>query len=122
MKKLVLIGKIEEDEYGLLCCDGDCIAEAVFKEGDQNGFKVGDRVSVRYFITDRAATQEEVESAAIMITLGGPINKLNFVLDAFGEMTIEALEQDFVVGGHDLINELWSFIGCYSVIIIEEVK
>ena len=113
MKK-VYSGVLSIDEYGCLNCGGSLLIE------DMNSdFKTGDTVFLRYFIADKEMTEAEAEEALIMKTLGANIDKLDFVLDAYSEYTILDYNEEAVIGGHDLFNELADSEGKYLLLVIE---
>ncbi len=114
---MIYKGILEIDEYGCLKCGDTYLVEDV--EAD---FKKGDNVFVRYYVTDKEVTEEEAKEALILKTIGGNVDALEFVLDAYSEYTIMELEEHLVVGGHDLLNELQDCEGKFLTLIIEAVS
>lgn len=114
IKAMVYKCKIEADsDYGLLLCQDFYLIESI-----ADTFKRGDVVSVEYFITDKEVTEEEAREAFVMKTLGGPIDELDFVLDAYSSYTINELTEELIIGGHDLLEELQSFEGSFLILVI----
>ena len=113
---MIYKGILEIDEYGCLTCGNSYLVEEV--EAD---FKKGDNVFVRYYVTDKEVTEEEAKEALILKTIGGNLDKLEFILDAYSEYTIMELEEHLVVGGHDLFNELQDCEGKFLTLVIEAV-
>lgn len=114
--KKVYKGIIEIDDYGCLKYEEGYLIEQI-----NNDFKKGDKIFVRYFITDKETTEEEAVKSLVLKTIGGDIDNLDFVLDAYSEYTIIDYNEEFVIGGHDLLNELVSNEGKYLILIIELV-
>jgi len=108
-------GILEVDGYGCLKCGDFYLIERL--SGD---FKQGDPVFIRYFITDKAVTEDEATKALLEKTLGvATIDSLNFELDAYSEWTILEYDEKAVIGGHDLFSELQSAEGKYLLLIVE---
>ena len=106
--------KIESDsDYGLLLGQDSYLIEEI-----TNTFKRGDVVSVEYFITDKEVTEEEARETFVMKTLGGPIEELDFVLEAYSIYSILELTEELIIGGHDLLEELQSFEGSFLILVI----
>lgn len=114
---MIYKGFLEIDEYGCLKCGDSYLVKDI-----ELDFKKGDKVFVRYYVTDKEVTEDKAEEALILKTIGGNIDDLEFVLDAYSEYTIMELEEHLVVGGHDLFNELQSCEGKFLTLIIEAVS
>jgi hypothetical protein len=107
-------GILEEDEYSCLKCGNSYLIEAINED-----FNSGDMVFVRYFLLDKEVSLGQAETALIMKTIGGNIDKLNFVLDAYSEYTIEDYDETLIIGGHDLFDELQGEEGEFLILVIE---
>jgi hypothetical protein len=114
---MIYKGILEIDEYGCLNCGDSYLVEDV-----EAHFKKGDNVFIRYYVTDKEVTEEEAKEALILKTIGGNVDELEFVLDAYSEYTIMELEEHLVVGGHDLFNELQDCEGKFLTLIVEAVS
>lgn len=110
-------GFLNINEYGCLEC-GDLY---LISEIESN-FKKGDKVFVRYFLSDKEITEGQAKEALILKTFGGDIEELDFVLDAYSEHSINELEEHLVVDGHDLLNELQACEGKFLLLIIDAVS
>lgn len=108
----VLTGKKEED-YGWV--DGTPLAGEVYDE-----FNTGDKVFIRYFVTDKEVSLEQAEEALVFKTVGGQL-ETDYELDAYSEYTILELREELKVGGHDLFAELSEQTGKYLILVIEQV-
>jgi hypothetical protein len=119
--KIVLQGLLNVDEYDLLCLSTDIkherLADALESHLDD---KIGQLISVNYFITNQEVTLEECKMALIHKVCGGSLDKIQFILEAYSEWTIIEKEEHFVVGGHDLITELKTYDGKYVTLVIED--
>jgi hypothetical protein len=109
------IGKLNINEYGCLECGGEYLVEAV-----ECDFKKGDKVFVRYYLSDKEITLDQANRALIIKTCGGDIDELEFILDAYSEYTIMDYKEELKVGGHDLFEELEDYEGKYLILIIEK--
>ncbi len=107
-------GRLNIDDYGCLQC-----GETHLIDDMNDDFKQGDKVFVRYFLADKEITEEEATEALILKTIGGNVDELNFVLDAYSEYTIMEYDEKAVIGGHDLLAELQGAEGKYLLLIIE---
>lgn len=114
---MIYKGILKIDDYGCLKCGDSYLVEDV--EAD---FKKGDNVFVRYYVTDKEVTEDEAKEALILKTIGGNVDELEFVLDAYSEYTIMELKESLVLGGHDLFNELQNCEGKFLTLIIESVS
>jgi hypothetical protein len=99
-------GYLRIDEYGCLCL-GDGYDYLIDKIAEN--FSKGDLVSVRYFITDTKTLLEEAEATLLFKSLGGVIDEIDFVLEAYSEWTILEYNEDLIIGGHDMFKELQSY-------------
>jgi hypothetical protein len=106
--KVKINGFISIDEYGCLCVGNSYIIEKINEE-----FSTGDKVSVRYYITDTETSEEEAMEANIMRSIGASIDSLDFILEAYSEYTILEYNEKLKIGGHDLFAELCSYEGKY---------
>ena len=116
MKKQVYSGFLSVDPYGCLCC-GDFDNYLLADIADV--FKPGEKIFVCYFIADRQITVEEASEALLVKMLGGNVDALDFVLDAYSEWTILDYNEEMVIGGHDLYQELLDAEGKYLLMLIE---
>ena len=111
---MIYKGFLNINEYGVLNLDSEPLVELI-----ESNFKINETISVRYYITDIECRLEDVNKALIFKTLGGDITQLYFNLDAYSEYTIMDLQQDLVIGGHNLFSELESYDGRYLILIVE---
>lgn len=114
---MTIKGKLEIDEYGCLVCGGSYLVESV-----EEIFSKGDNVFVRYYLADKEVTEDEAKEAMILKTIGGNVDELRFILDAYSEYTILDLEENLVIGGHDLFEELQDSEGKYLILMIDLVN
>ncbi len=112
---MIYTGKLNIDEYGCLKCDNEYLVESV-----EYDFKKGDKVFVRYYLSDKEITLEQANTALIIKTCGGNIDALEFILDAYSEYTIMDYKEELKVGRHDLFEELRDYEGKYLILIIEK--
>jgi hypothetical protein len=110
---LKLNGYLSVDEYGVLCCAGRPIVEDI-----QDAYNIGDEVVVCYYLTDKKTTWYDAGRALVLKTIGGNMDQLQFVLEAYSEFTIMELEQDLTIGGHNLYDELEDSVGKYLLLMI----
>ena len=82
-------------------------------------WKTGEKVSLRYYITDAEVTLEQASEALIVKTFRGDLNA-DYFLAAYSEYTVMAWEEGLKIGGHSLIEELATFAGKYALIVVEE--
>ena len=82
-------------------------------------WKTGEKVALRYYITDAEVTLEQASEALIVKTFGGDLDA-EYLLDAYSEYTVLEWEEGLKIGGHSLIEELATFDGKYAVIVVEE--
>jgi len=114
---MIYKGFLNIDEYGCLECGESYLILDV-----ESDFKKGDKVFVRYFLSDKEITEEQAKEALILKTFGGYIEELDFVLDAYSEYTIMDYSEELKIGGHDLFNELQDSEGKFLLLIIEVVS
>ena len=107
-------GILEIDEYGCLRCGDSYLVEDV--EAD---FKKGEKVFIRYYVTEKEVTEDEAKEALILKTIGGNLDELEFILDAYSEYTILELKEHLVIGEHDLFSELQDCEGKFLTLVIE---
>lgn len=107
-------GILNVDEYGCLQCGGDYLISEI-----NNNFKKGDLIFVRYYISDKEITEDQAKEALILKTIGGNIDELDFVLEAYSEYTIMDYNESLKIGGHDLFQELQDCDGKYLLLIID---
>ena len=112
---MIYTGKLNINEYGCLECGRDYLLESV-----ECDFKKGDKVFVRYYLSDKEITLDQANTALIIKKCGGDIDELEFILDAYSEYTIMDYKEDLKVGGHDLFEELVDYDGKYLILIIEK--
>lgn len=86
----------------------------------QEDFSTYANIFLRYYITDKPVTLEEVMTAFVIKCICGSITELHFLLQDYSEWTIGEREEDFVVWGHDLVDELRGYDGKFLTLIIEE--
>lgn len=114
---MVIKGKLDIDEYGCLLCGESYIIETL-----NDNFKKGEKVFIRYFISDKEISEEEANSAFIIKSIGGDIEELDFVLDAYSEYTILDYNEELQIGGHNLFSELQDYDGKYLILIIDKIN
>ncbi len=114
---MIYKGILEIDEYGCLKCGDSYLVEDV--EAD---FEKGDKVFVRYFLSDKEITEEQAKDALILKTFGGDIEELDFVLEAYSEYTIMDYSEELKIGGHDLFNELQDSEGKFLLLIMKIIN
>ena len=112
---MIYTGKLNVDEYGCLECGDEYLVESV-----EDDFKKGDKVFVRYYLSDKEITLDQANTALIIKTCGGDIDELEFILDAYSEYTIMEYKEELKVGGHDLLEELEDYEGKYLILIVEK--
>lgn len=112
---MIYTGKLNIDEYECLECGSEYLVEAVERD-----FKKGEKVFVRYYLSDKEITLDQANTALIIKTCGGYIDELEFILEAYSEYTIMDYKEDLKVGGHDLFEELEDYEGKYLILIIEK--
>lgn len=113
-------GFIDDDDYGFLTVretDKLDYELAALVQEDFDKY-IGKPVFVRYFITDKENTENKAKEK-LLHKLSGDLS-VKYELEAYSEFTVLEWEQELIVGGHDLIKELESFMGKYLVLIIEE--
>ena len=115
--QMIYKGKLNIDEYGCLECGDRYLVNSV-----ECDFKKGDKVFVRYYLSDEEITLEQANTALIAKTCGGDINELEFILDSYSEYTIMDYKEELKVGGHDLFNELQDCDGKYLILIIKKLN
>jgi len=118
---IIYRGTLSIDEYGCL---------RIYDLGNKNdfyliedifiNFKKGDKVFIRYYITNVEAKFKDIQKSQIHKLCGGEIEALNFILNAYSEVTIEDYDETLIVGGHDLFRELVSFEGKYITLNIQK--
>jgi len=108
-------GFLNIDEYGCLTIGDNYLIDLI-----DDDFKKGDKIFIRYYITDKEVTDEEAAKAHIIKTIGGEIDELDFILDAYSEYTILDYNEELKIGGHDLFDELCNSDGKYLNLIIEK--
>lgn len=75
--------------------------------------------TVRYWITDKEATKEEVQKSFIAETMGGVVDA--YLCPRYSEITGYLwTDEDLNVGGHDLLARLKSNVGKWLILEIEE--
>lgn len=82
---------------------------------------IGDKISVRYYISDKEINEEEANEALLISSFGGDVETISFVLEAYSEWTIYDYKEEFDVDGHDLHRELDNYEGNYVLLIIEKI-
>jgi hypothetical protein len=110
-------GQIRNNIYNILCIDDIQLCEDI-----DNSFEVGDILQIVYYITDKKVYNlRDLLEAQINCQLG-IVDKLYFILDAYSEYTIEELQEDFILGGHNIIDEISTFQGKYIFMIIKKIE
>ena len=107
-------GILNIGEYGCLECGDQYLIEQI-----NNDFNKGDKVFVRYYLADKEISEEQANEAQIIKTLGGDVDELDFILDAYSEYAICDYNEELKIGGHDLFNELVNEEGKYLILVIE---
>ena len=113
---MIYKGILNVDEYCCLQCGDIYLIEDL-----QKIFKSGNTVFIRYYITDIEVTEEESKEALILKTIGGNLDDLSFILEAYSEYTIIDYEEILIVDGHDLYTELRTHEGKFLTFIIDDV-
>jgi len=114
MKKIYQ-GLLQIADFETLSLDYTNLAELI-----KNDFEKGNSVFVSYYITDKKVSEAEAKKSLILKTIGGNLDELHYELYAYSEYTIEDIKEGFIVGGHDLINELKNYEGKFLTLIIEK--
>lgn len=114
--KRVYQGLIDTDKCGCLTC-GNCTLISQINDD----FQAGQRVLVQYFIADKPITENEAIESLVLKSIGGDIDSLDFVLECYSCWTILDYNEELVIDGHDLFQELSDSDGKYLLLIIEEV-
>ena len=110
MSELKLEGKLSENSYGeadgILFCGSEPVAQWAYERVPRD-----EPVSVRYWLTDREVTLEEAQREAVEQILG----KTDIDWGAhYSELTGYLwTDEEFKVGGHDMIERLRSALGKY---------
>lgn len=112
---MIYTGELNIDGCGCLKCGDEYLVESV--ECDLNK---GDKVFIRYYLSDKEITLDQANTALIIKTCGGDVDELEFILDAYSECTIMKYKEELKVGGHDLFDELQGHEGKYLILIIEK--
>jgi hypothetical protein len=115
--KKTYAGLLSINEYACLECGDDHLIDQI-----NDDFTAGDKVFVRYYLADKPITEEEATLALVLKTIGGNIDSLDFILEAYSEYTVEECNEEFIIGGHDLFQELQEAEGKYLLLIIEKVE
>ena len=77
------------------------------------------RVSVRYWITDKPCSINEASVAAMMTAMGdADVNLQSFYSEITGYLWTD---EDLVVGGHDLLEELKSSAGKWLILEVRVI-
>jgi len=113
---MIYSGILKINEYECLKCGDSYLVEDV-----EPDFKKDENVFVRYYVTDKEISEEEAKKALILRNIGGNMDELNFILDAYSEFTITEIQERLVVGGHNLLNELQKYDGKFLTLVIESV-
>jgi len=114
---MIYTGKLNIDDHGCLECGDEYLVESV-----ECDFKKGDKVFIRYYISDKEITLDQADTALIIKTCGGDVDELEFILETYSEYTIMDYKEELKVGGHDLFDELQDHEGKYLILIIEKQK
>lgn len=101
----------EEDYHETLLLNGVPIAEEL-------DYMSGKIVTVRYYISDKEATEEELQEDFLINTLYGNLES------EYGAVYNETTgylwtDDELIVGGHNLRSELESYINKYLYLIVE---
>ena len=84
-------GELIIDDYGCLRCGDEYLIESV-----EESFKKGDKVFVRYYLSDKEITLDQANTALIIKTCGGDIDELEFILEAYSEYTIMDYKEELI--------------------------
>lgn len=121
MKTKTYQGWISTCEYGFLSLSekhgekyGPSLADMITQD-----WKTGDKVSLRYYVSDKPLTPDRATEALLAKLYGGDLDA-QYVLDAYSEHSIMKFEEGLKIGGHDLVTELDTHSGKYALIIVEE--
>ncbi len=115
MRKFIYTGRLNIDSYGCLECGDEYLVESI-----ECDFKKGDKVFVKYHLSDKEITLEQANTALIIKTCGGDIDELDFILYAYSEYTIMDYKEELKIGGRDLFEELEDYEGKYLILVIEK--
>ena len=115
MKSFVYSGKLYRDDYDCLAIDdGNYLIELISSD-----FKKGDKILVRYYVTDKPVSINDV-NIKLFNSISGIIDDLDFTLDAYSEWTIMDYNESFVIGGHDMFDELLGYEDKYIIMVIDK--
>lgn len=98
--------------------DGVSITELVNEDWEE-----GTKVFVSYYISPVEVTLERAQEALLSKMFGGGLD-VEYELEAYSEYTIEEWKENLVVGGHDIIKELSTFVDndAYLVLVISKAE
>lgn len=113
-------GWLTTDKYGFTSITANglrySIAELVNEDWEE-----GTKVSVSYFISPVEVTLDRAKETLLYKVFGGGLDA-EYELSAYSEYTIEEWKENLVVGGHDIIKELHTFVDneAYLVLVISK--
>ena len=117
MKILTLEGLLSErkwgeDDHDTLYCGNKIVAEWA-----EDNIGQGKQITLRYWITNKRCTKEEALADFIETISGASDTEWGArYSDVTGYLWTD---EDFKVGGHDMINQLKSDIGKYLILEVE---
>jgi len=119
MKKKVYEGFLSQDDFEFLSISkSENSTTHPLAALISNDWKNGDQVFLRYYITNKKITPDEVQEKHLSKILGNLT--VDYELEAYSEWTVLDWKEKLSVGSHNLIDELKSYEGKYLVLIIEE--
>ncbi|NVN93957.1 MAG: hypothetical protein HXX18_01610 [Bacteroidetes bacterium] len=113
---MIYEGLLNIDKYGCLRCGEKYLISAI-----ENDFKIGEKVFIRYYLTNKVVSLKEAKQALIVKTIGGDIDELDFILYAYSEYTIMEYNEELIIAGYNLFEEFSNANGKYLILIIESV-
>ena len=108
---MILNGLVEEWEYDQISIDGDILGD----NWDWDGFK-DKKVSVRYFVSNAPLVDIESAEEGLIRTILGALEADAYPLCGSEWTGHYGFEQSLMVGGHDLLEEMRSYVGKYVLI------
>lgn len=117
MKTITYKGIVKESEYGenweaLFIGENTQPLAQIFEETF-----VGKQVTVRYWTSENEKTKEELQESVLRKLFGGVDAEYD---DYYSEITGYLwTDEDINVGGHDLLNEIRSYVGRYILLEVD---
>jgi hypothetical protein len=121
-KEIVIKGQLlwaSNGEYNRLlgvvndCVEAKPLAEVLYYKGLNNKF-----LTVRYWISDKPGDEEDLKEDYLQCLYGKTESEYGArYSDYTGYLWTD---EDFIVGGHDIITELKSYIGKYLYLVVQK--